>query len=225
MPNLLDSKHAIFLTFCTYGSRLHGDPRGSNSRKEEVGYIPPTPALERYQSSLLSSPVVTLDWSTRALMLDEIISYGYDVGVVIDGVNVRTQHIHIVGFPLKPITQQAFVYGLKKRLTDLANDIPSLANNTKLWARHYCSATLQAYSEWYFRVRYTLFRQGNNSYFRSTNFARRKELIFDQNGEPTNTSLSNAFIPGRVIALRKRAFGSAIESDRRTDVVEFEDEE
>ena len=211
---------AYFITFCTYGSHLQGDPRGSYSRKKEIGYIPPNPPLANYQSNLLVNPPVTLDWLTRAKFFDEIIRFGYEIGVVIDALNVRKEHLHLVAFPIRKITREEFIYSLKKRLSEQARKIPSLANNAKLWSRHYCVATLQTYSEWYYRFRYTLFGQGKNRYLCNTEFAQYKQIVFQPDGEPTPTSLSRAFMTARVKSLRENAFQDGIDNDKRVEIVE-----
>jgi hypothetical protein len=58
-----DTPLAYFITFCTYGSWLHGDPRGSVDRYHNVygtPRLPPNKLRQQYERQRLKIPPVRL---------------------------------------------------------------------------------------------------------------------------------------------------------------------
>ena len=186
---------SYFFTLATYGSRLPGDARGTLSRKGE--FIVANPRLHEVMEEL-SSPAVYLDFGTRAILFDAIISYGRDVKIVVDAVNVRTEHLHMLLTPLFPTTPEYCVHAFKRKMTNVLRNLRNYSTVPRYWARSYYCATLTSYKAWYNRLCYTLYDQGDNSYVNLTKFARRLR------GELNERTLREGFVPSGIHAYRKR---------------------
>ena len=90
---------AIFFSFRTYGTWLHGDDRGSTDRHQNIyrtTHIPANPGWRRHNQDLLKGEPVLLDVVRRrsvdAAIRDTCVKRGWDLSAV----NVRTNHAHSV---------------------------------------------------------------------------------------------------------------------------------
>lgn len=97
---------AYFFSFRTYGSWLHGDPRGSVDRRHnQVGdpIIGPLAGLHAYERTLLKTPPVELTSEARSLVLRTITEVCAHRGWTLHAVNPRTNHVHaVVAAPRDP---------------------------------------------------------------------------------------------------------------------------
>jgi hypothetical protein len=94
------SPAGYFITFTTYGERLHGDDRSSveRLRSADAGAreLAPDRGREGSERQLLLSPAVTLDREQREAVADaarEVCSHN---NWHPHAINVRTNHVHIV---------------------------------------------------------------------------------------------------------------------------------
>ena len=201
-----------FFTVGTYGSHLHGDERGSVMRSKggiRLGYNPDL--LQSMVSELISDPV-SLNYFERAQLLDSIIELGFQERFVIDAVNVRTEHFHLLVFPLEPIDRPEIIRKVKIRLSETMRNAPGFRQFARLWERKYHVITTGAFPVWYRLFRYALCDQGSNYYFKFTDFAMRRNIRFESKAdstgrvmlEPTCSSLVDAFGGTRLIELRRK---------------------
>ncbi len=99
MWNDTDRPLAIFFTFRTFGTWLHGDERGSVDRNNNVygsPYIKPSPAWNsRVKASLTREPVI-LDAPRRRAVEKAIRELCEKRGWRLIALNVRTNHVHCV---------------------------------------------------------------------------------------------------------------------------------
>src|SRR5262249_26804305 len=84
---------AWYLTWTTYGTWLHGDARGSNSRS---GYVPPNPTIEAQERRLLTGEPVILSDTHRTVVKDAIVKECETQKWPVHAINVRTNHVRIV---------------------------------------------------------------------------------------------------------------------------------
>jgi hypothetical protein len=88
-----------FITFTTYGARLHGDERGSvdewHNRYGEPA-MEPRPGLEAFERALLESAPVVLSANMRGAVEAAIRVRCRFAGWHLWTVNVRTNHVHVV---------------------------------------------------------------------------------------------------------------------------------
>src|SRR6185436_8124685 len=90
---------AYFISFRTYGTWLHGDPRGSVHRRSRVHGTPLYPALPglvRAEERLLSHEPVQLDALRRGLVADAVWGVCRYRAWVLHALAVRVEHVHVV---------------------------------------------------------------------------------------------------------------------------------
>jgi REP element-mobilizing transposase RayT len=90
---------AYFLTWTTYGTRLHGDERGSVDRahnRRGTAFLPAQPSRERWLAERLAGEPFVLTTEARAIVdlaiRDHVVHRGWDLLAL----NVRTNHVHVV---------------------------------------------------------------------------------------------------------------------------------
>ncbi len=90
---------AIFFSFRTYGTWLHGDERGSTDRHNNIYRTPHIPAndkWQRYNQELLKNKPVLLDAARRRAVDLAIRDTCLKRDWGLSAVNVRTNHAHSV---------------------------------------------------------------------------------------------------------------------------------
>ena len=88
---------AYFITFTTFGTWLHGDPRKSVIHRQGFSeQIDPNAAFYRYEQVQLKHPPVTLDSHQRKIVQDVIVRHCNLRQWRLFALHVRTNHIHIV---------------------------------------------------------------------------------------------------------------------------------
>lgn len=125
------------LTFCTYGSWLHGEFDGSvDHEHNRLGTSPvkPDPIRLRHERSLLKSQPVRLSDQMRFVVgqtVDEVCTFR---GWQLHTSNVRTNHVHVVVtasmIPERIMTQ------LKAKCTQRMREARVVEPSRKIWARH-----------------------------------------------------------------------------------------
>jgi len=85
---------AYLLTFTTYGSWLHGDPRGSH--RHGRGYQPPDERLFEYRRAQLTQSPVVLCERRRAIVLAAIVETCSVRAWPLAAAHVRPEHVHVV---------------------------------------------------------------------------------------------------------------------------------
>ena len=94
-----DQPLAYFLTFTTYGTRLHGDDRGSVDR-DHNGYgtplLPPDPFARNAARRMMTQEPYLLDEPRRNLVRDAIVEECRFRGWDLLALHVRTNHVHVV---------------------------------------------------------------------------------------------------------------------------------
>ena len=96
---------AYFITFTTYGTRLHGDERGSVSRTaNQVGapLVAADPGRQSREVSLLRNPPTLLDARRRVSVRTTIERVCAHRRWTVWTVNVRTNHVHLVVSAAQP---------------------------------------------------------------------------------------------------------------------------
>ena len=90
---------AYLISFRTYGTWLHGDERGSMSRKHNkygTPRIPHNPRLQKAELAQLKHPPVTLDGWQRPVVEAAIREVCQHRGYWLHAISVRTNHAHTV---------------------------------------------------------------------------------------------------------------------------------
>jgi len=128
---------AYLISFRTYGTWLHGDHRGSTSRKQNkygTPRIAANPRLQRAEHEQLKHPPIKLDSRQRPVVEQAIREVCTNRGYWLRAINVRTNHVHtVVSAAIKPepILQAFQAYATRKlRRAGL------LPEDVKPWTRH-----------------------------------------------------------------------------------------
>jgi len=128
---------AYLISFRTYGTWLHGDNRGSTSRKQNkygTPRIAANPRLQRAERQQLKHPPIKLDSRQRPVVEQAIREVCTHRGYWLRAINVRTNHVHTVVSAAKdpePILQAFQAYATRKlRRAGL------LPEDVKPWTRH-----------------------------------------------------------------------------------------
>jgi len=90
---------AYFITFRTYGTRLHGDPRGSTSRhrnRYKSKHLPDTPEWLEINTTRMKRAPLVLNKEQRSCIESAIKETCQKRGWDLYATNARTNHIHSV---------------------------------------------------------------------------------------------------------------------------------
>jgi len=90
---------AYFITWTTYGNRLHGDRRGSVDRRHNVfcePFLPPSPELEAFHKRRLLQHPYRLGRRQRRIVLQSLIETSAFSDWILLAAHVRLFHVHSV---------------------------------------------------------------------------------------------------------------------------------
>ena len=151
-----DQPLAYFLTFGTYGSRLHGDKRGSVDRHH-------VPLLRddfrrNFETRLMVSVGFVLTAEHRATLERAFAETASIRGWAVLALNVRMSHVHVV--LAGQGTPEAMMQALKANGTRWIRERTGLPREQKLWARHGSTGYLWETSDVDAAIEYTMNRQG-----------------------------------------------------------------
>jgi REP element-mobilizing transposase RayT len=126
-----------FLTFTTYGARLHGDERGSvdewhNRYGEPV--MAARPGLEAYERARMRHEPMVLDAAMRGAVDDAIRERCRFMDWSVVALNVRTNHVHVVVAANEP--PEKVMNSFKARATSLMRQRGLVGPESRVWARH-----------------------------------------------------------------------------------------
>ena len=128
---------AYLISFRTYGTWLHGDERGSTSRRRNkygTPRIAPNPRLQGAELKQLQHPPIRLDSKQRPVVEEAVREVCTKRKYWLRAINVRTNHVHsVVSAALKPepILQAFQAYATRK-----LRQAGLLPKDVKPWTRH-----------------------------------------------------------------------------------------
>lgn len=152
---------AYFITFSTYGARLHGDDRGSVDRhNNQLGapFLQPDAEFERGRRSLMKMATYSLDASRRAVVLAAICRHTGLRAWPLYTVHVRTNHVHVV--LTAPVAPERVMNELKAYCSRALKEVEPMAHEVKRWTRHGSTRWLNTPESIRDAVRYSAFGQG-----------------------------------------------------------------
>jgi len=153
---------AYLISFRTYGTWLHGDERGSISRKlNKYGTprIKPNRRLQLAERAQLKHPPVCLNGRQRPVVEAAIREVCEHRGYWLRAINVRTNHVHTVVAALtkpEPILQAFQAYATRK-----LREKGLLPRHIKPWSRHGSTPYLWKERHVERAMEYVLFGQGD----------------------------------------------------------------
>ncbi len=133
-----NSPAGYFLTFTTYGERLHGDHRGSVERlrgaNAGVRELPPDPDRHRRERHGLFSTPVSLDRERRESVADAVRGVCSHNNWHLHALNVRSNHVHIV--VSGPATPERMMNAFKSWATRRLREAALVSAGERVWTRH-----------------------------------------------------------------------------------------
>lgn len=128
---------AYFITFSTYGTRLHGDGRGTVDRETNrfgTEPIPANRARQRFVARRMAHDEARLDRQLRALVEQSIRETCTAKEWRLHAIHVRTNHVHlVVSCPLDP---ESVLGTVKAWATRDLRKAGAIATDERLWTRH-----------------------------------------------------------------------------------------
>ncbi|MCB9857500.1 MAG: transposase [Phycisphaerales bacterium] len=128
---------AYFITFRTYGSWLHGDPRGSVTRKwnePETPFIEADDEWENHRRKSMVHPPYVMDMPARQVVTRTICDVCHYRGWLIHELNVRTNHVHLV--VNSQDTPERVMTDLKAYATRRMREANLVTRDRAIWSRH-----------------------------------------------------------------------------------------
>jgi len=128
---------AYLITFTTYGTWLHGDPRGSVDREHNVWgtpFLDPDRARQAAENRRLCHPPVRLDAQGRTAVERTILEVCAHRGWTVHALNVRTNHVHLVVSAPQPAGQ--VMNCLKSWAARRLREAGLTSAKGKVWTRH-----------------------------------------------------------------------------------------
>lgn len=152
---------AYFLTFGTYGSRLHGDERGSWRRQDGWSDVsrPRNPVLAEFESRELMHSPVRITPRMREVIERAVVEVCTHRGWMLLALNVRLEHIHAV-VVAEGFTPERVVNDFKAYSTRRMRESGLVEIRARLWARHASTNYLFDEDDVAMAVDYTLNQQG-----------------------------------------------------------------
>ena len=152
---------AIFITFRTYGSWLHGDPRGSVDRfhnRYGSPRLPPNKLRQNFERNLLKRPPVQLNRRQREAAKEGIKEICEKRNWGLWAVNVRTNHVHVV-VTVDCDSKKARA-ALKASATKLMRDKGTWSSPESPWAAKGSLRKLWTEAELIATIDYVMYDQG-----------------------------------------------------------------
>ena len=154
---------AYLLTFRTYGTRHHGDDRGSVGRKYFNEYnapkMKPSERLAATERSAQNFPAFVLIPEARQVVADAIAEVCKHREYLLHGLNVRSNHAHAVVSDDGP--PEKIVEAFKSYSTRALRSNGFADRETKVWARHCSTRYLWKPSSVEAAIHYCLYFQGD----------------------------------------------------------------
>lgn len=126
---------AYLFTFVPYGTRLHGDSRGSvDSRHNVFGteFVPPDLQYEALRRAELAELPLLIDGPLRGVLDDSLVQHCDIRGWHLHAHNIRTNHVHAVIEAAK--APAAMLTDLKAYLTRGLRRAGLLGDRDRVWA-------------------------------------------------------------------------------------------
>jgi REP element-mobilizing transposase RayT len=166
MPQDLDSNVfplAYLITFRTYGTWLHGDPRGSVDRKTNIYGTPllhPDHERKRNEEVQLKSLPIILTSTQRKIVERAARNVCYHRGYALLAINVRPNHVHaVISAACKP---ERVLEALKAYATRELRQTGSISADLKPWVRHGSTRYLWKEQQLEKAMTYVLYGQGDD---------------------------------------------------------------
>jgi REP element-mobilizing transposase RayT len=128
---------AYFITWSTYGTRLHGDPRGSvdeGHNRFGTPVLPAAPDREFKEMRRMRHPPMLLDALTRACVDEAVREHVAFRGWTLLALEVRSNHVHLV--VRATIPPEEVMGKCKARASRVLRERGLVQSELPIWAEH-----------------------------------------------------------------------------------------
>lgn len=153
---------AYLLTWTTYGTWLHGDPRGSvDSDHCTVGdaYAPASAGRMRSNAQRMKQGAYRLDAAARRIVRDAIVEHCAFRGWELVALQVRSNHVHLV-VRTGEVAPEDATRKFKARATRMLHESGVIAADRLVWTERGSGRYLWADADVQAAVRYVMDAQG-----------------------------------------------------------------
>jgi REP element-mobilizing transposase RayT len=154
---------AYFITFSSYGSRLHGSENGSvdiNHNQYGHDLIPPKPQLEHYEKLTQKNETVALDSEHRQTILESIMDVCSHRRWRVYALHVRTNHVHVIVSADTP--PEKALHDFKAYATRHLREKYPILKDYKIWTRHGSTKYLWERKSLIAAISYVVHEQGEH---------------------------------------------------------------
>jgi REP element-mobilizing transposase RayT len=154
---------AYFVTFAGYGTRLHGDIRGTVDRRHNTPGEPPLPRddfRKAFERRNLNWPPVVFGEDARRIVEASFQATCTFHGWALLAVHCRTNHVHAVVVARE--TPSRVMHALKWRATRALRDGAVMEESRPVWARHGSTRYLWTDEDVSAAIAYTMEAQGTS---------------------------------------------------------------
>ncbi|MCW5768327.1 MAG: transposase [Phycisphaeraceae bacterium] len=157
---------AFFLTWTTYGTRLHGDERGTVDRRNNAFGTPrlrPNPRMLAFERSEVSGEVL-LDEDRRRVVHEAIVRHAAHRGWDLLALAVRSNHVHVVirNHDAEP---ERIMTEFKAWCTRSLRECRGAHGDQRMWTRHGSTRHLFASENVHAAIHYVDERQDDRRRF------------------------------------------------------------
>ena len=154
---------AYFITFSSYGTRLHGSENGSVDRNHNQygnDLICPKPQLEQYEKQNLKNPPVAFDPEHRKTILETIIEVCDYRRWRLYALHVRTNHVHVI-VSTDTVPEKA-LHSFQSYATRHLREKYPVLKDRKIWTRHGSTKYLWDRKSLVAAISYVIHEQGEH---------------------------------------------------------------
>ncbi|MGI8782802.1 MAG: transposase [Acidobacteriota bacterium] len=158
---MFDIPLAYFITFSCYGSRLHGDARGTVDRRHNrygSQFLPFSQRWAKDSQTRMKQPSYKLDATRRELVSRAIMEVCNKRGWRLLAAHVRTRHVHSVIASDTP--PELVMIAMKASASKLLNETGLDPPDSKRWSRHGSTAYLWKQAQLFQTIDYVVKQQG-----------------------------------------------------------------
>jgi len=128
---------AYFITFSSYGTRLHGSENGSvdrNHNRYGDDLIPSKPLLQSYEKRTQKHPTVTFEPAQRHIVLETIRKVCAYRQWRSFAIHIRTNHVHVVASA--DAEPEKVLHDFQAYATRHLREHSPILKDRKIWTRH-----------------------------------------------------------------------------------------
>lgn len=154
---------AYFITFSSYGTRLHGDENGSVDRRHNQygsDLIAPNSALQSYEKRVQRQPSFILKPQYRATILKAVMEVCEYRRWRHYAIHVRTNHVHVVVSADPP--PEKILHDFQAYATRHLRGHDHTLKDTKIWTQHGSTKYLWNLKSLIDTISYVIHQQGEH---------------------------------------------------------------